>query len=76
MTWRDRLVADPNVCHGKVCVRGTRVMVAVILDNLAAGESPADIASGYGVALEDVHAAIQYAAQAVKDHYVSLPGAA
>jgi uncharacterized protein (DUF433 family) len=35
--WRDRASVDPAVCHGKVFIRGTRVMVSVILDNIAAG---------------------------------------
>jgi uncharacterized protein (DUF433 family) len=38
MTWQDRITINPSVCHGKACIRGTRVMVSVILDNLAAGE--------------------------------------
>ena len=33
MTWQDRISVDPQVCHGKACIRGTRVMVSVILDN-------------------------------------------
>ena len=33
MDWRERISADPNVCHGKVCIKGTRIMVSVILDN-------------------------------------------
>jgi uncharacterized protein (DUF433 family) len=36
MNWQDRVTVDPRVCHGKACIRGTRVMVSVILDNLAA----------------------------------------
>lgn len=36
MSWRDRITTDPNICHGKACIRGTRVMVYVVLDNLAA----------------------------------------
>ena len=35
--WRDYISFDPQVCHGKACIKGTRVMVSVILDNLAAG---------------------------------------
>ncbi|MCK6558453.1 DUF433 domain-containing protein [bacterium] len=30
---------NSNVCHGKACRRGTRIMASVILDNLAAGVS-------------------------------------
>jgi uncharacterized protein (DUF433 family) len=34
--WQERITINPAVCHGKACIRGTRVMVSVILDNLAA----------------------------------------
>ena len=37
MDWRSHITVDPGVCHGQACIRGTRVMVSVILDNLAAG---------------------------------------
>ena len=37
MDWRERITVDPAVCHGQACIKGTRVMVAVVLDNLAAG---------------------------------------
>jgi len=39
MDWRDRISADPNICHGKVCIKRTRIMVSIILDNLAGGIS-------------------------------------
>jgi len=35
MDWRGRTAVDPSVCHGKACIRGTRVQVSVVLDNLA-----------------------------------------
>ena len=62
MDWRKRISIDPNVCHGKACIKGTRFMVSVILDNLAEGESYESIMSGYQVAQEDIQAAIAYAA--------------
>lgn len=34
-----RISVDPNVCFGKPCVRGTRVWVSLIVDNLAEGLS-------------------------------------
>ncbi len=37
MDWRELIVVDPAVCHGQACVRGTRIMASVVLDNLAAG---------------------------------------
>ena len=34
MNWRDRITVDPAVCHGQACIKGTRIMAAVVLDNL------------------------------------------
>jgi len=63
MSWRDRLTSDPGICHGKVCIRGTRIFVSVILDNLAAGLSAEAIVAEYPtLEVEDVDAAISYAA--------------
>ena len=36
MTWQDYVIVDPAVCHGQACIKGTRIMVSVVLDNLAA----------------------------------------
>ncbi len=47
MNWRDRIETNPLVCHGKPCIKGTRVMVSVILDNLAAGETAEGILRSY-----------------------------
>jgi uncharacterized protein (DUF433 family) len=37
MTWRDHIDIDPAVCHGKACIKGTRILVSAVLDNLATG---------------------------------------
>ena len=64
MSWRDRISVDPNVCHGKACMKGTRIMVSVILDNLAAGEPVERILKNYPTLKpEDVQAALQYEAE-------------
>ena len=47
MDWREYITVDPNVCHGQACIAGTRVMVSVILDNLAAGLTAEEIAESY-----------------------------
>jgi uncharacterized protein (DUF433 family) len=61
--WHERITTDPNVCHGKPCIRGTRIMVSVILDNLADGLSQEEIVREYPpLTLEDVRAALAYAA--------------
>lgn len=64
--------ADQNICHGKVCIKGTRIMVSVILDNLAAGESVEEIMRGYHLDREDILAALHYAAELTRNR----PGAA
>lgn len=57
MDWRDRITSSPFVCHGKPCIRGTRVMVSVILDNLAANEAPGEILKSYpALTAEDIRA--------------------
>jgi uncharacterized protein (DUF433 family) len=62
MKWQDHITVDPAVCHGKPCIKGTRVMVSVVLDNLAAGETADQIATDYGLAATDVQAVPHYAA--------------
>ena len=74
MNWTERISVDPNICHGKACVRGTRVMVSVVLDNLAAGLSPAEIVSSYpSLRPDDVAAAIAYAAELARERIVATP---
>lgn len=73
MDWRERISVDPEVCHGKACIRGTRVMVSVVLDNLAAGEAPEAIARDYHLAADDVRAALQYAGELARESVVTLP---
>ena len=72
MNWRDRITVDPMVCHGTACIKGTRVMVSVVLDNLAAGESPGAIAQAYHLDPEDVRAALTYAAELSKERVLPL----
>jgi len=64
---------DPNVCHGQPCIRGTRVLVTVVLDALAAGLSPADIISDYPTIDESgVRAAVAYASWIAKQEIHAL----
>jgi uncharacterized protein (DUF433 family) len=74
--WQDRILFDPNVCHGRPCIKGTRVMVSVIIDNLAAGESHEAITTGYNVEEADIQAALRYAADLARDRVVALPSGA
>lgn len=41
------ITVDPNICHGKPCFRGTRIMVSTVLELLESGKSYAEIRRGY-----------------------------
>ena len=59
----ERIVVDPRVMAGKPVVRGTRIIVDLILELLAAGMSPEEVAEDYGISVDDVRAALLYAAK-------------
>jgi uncharacterized protein (DUF433 family) len=72
--WRERITINPAVCHGKACIRGTRVMVSVILDNLAAGIPHEEIVASYPSIREpDIQAALAYAAELAGEGTADLP---
>lgn len=74
MDWREHITVDPKVCHGKACFKGTRVMVSVVLDNLAAGLGPEEILRSYPSLTEEaIPAAIAYAAELARERVVGLP---
>ena len=73
MQWHEYITVDPNVCHGRACIKGTRIMVSVVLDNLAAGLTPDEILQSYpSLTLEAVRAAIAYAAELGRGGGVAL----
>ena len=68
MALPERITVDPNVCHGRSCIRGTRVMVSVIVDNVAAGLSEEEILGEYpSLQAPDIKAALAYAAQLARE---------
>ncbi len=72
--WRERISVDPAVCHGKACIRGTRIMVSVILDHVAAGvEDDAILASYPALQPEDIYASFAYAAELAREGTINLP---
>jgi len=63
-----RVSIDPKICHGKACIKGTRVLVSLILDNLAEGLSIQQILHEYPtIAKEDIQASLEYAAILAKE---------
>ena len=73
MNLLERISVDPLICHGKACIKGTRIMVSVILDNLAAGISQDEILKSYpSLKPEDIQAAIAYAAELTRERLVPV----
>ena len=60
-----RIVVDPEVRFGQPIIKGTRVPVSVLLEELAGGTEVREIAREYGVTREDIRAAIRFAAELV-----------
>ena len=69
--WNERISVDAGICHGKPCIRGTRIMVSVILDNLVQGLPVDEIVREYPpLTSDDVSAAIAYAATLVREEEI------
>jgi len=62
--WRERIVRDPDICHGKPCIKGTRIWPSTILGALASGLSQDEVTCEYEpITLDDIQATLSYAAQ-------------
>lgn len=69
----ERIAIDPQICGGRPCIRGTRVWVSLLLDNLAAGLSEDELRFEYPqLAHEDILAAIAYGAEAARERIVAV----
>jgi uncharacterized protein (DUF433 family) len=74
LEWQQRISINPQICHGKACIRGTRVMVSVIMDNLAAGVPRKELLESYSSLQElDIQAALAYAAELAREGTAELP---
>jgi len=77
MTWRERISVDPAICHGRACIKGTRIMASVVLDNLAAGIPVDELLASYpSMTADDVQAALGYAADLARERTIELPSGA
>lgn len=69
----NRISVDPEICHGKACIAGTRIPVSIILDNLANGLSRDDILKNYpSLNTADIDAALAYASLLAKESYLAI----
>ena len=66
MTYHERIEIDPSVCDGQAVIRGTRISVAAILNQLVSGESLRSIRETFpDLTDDDVRAAIEFARDSV-----------
>ena len=64
MDLAERITVDPDICHGKPCIRGLRYPVEMILELLSSGMSAEEILADYeDLEHEDILAALSFAAQ-------------
>ena len=62
MNWREHILSDPQILHGKPCIKNTRIPVALVLGYLAAGRGPAAIQREFpDLTTADVAACLDYA---------------
>lgn len=64
------IVADPEVCHGKLTFKGTRVMVSIVLEMLEAGASYDEILEAYpSLTRQHIKAALDFAAKVAEQSF-------
>jgi len=69
-----RITTDPNICFGKPCIRGTRVWVSLIVENLADGVVESELLAAYPqLKHDDIRAALAYAAEVTRERVIPLP---
>ncbi len=69
--WQDRIVITPEIHHGDPCIKGTRVLVTVVVGSLADGMTFDDIRGAYPqLTNEDIYAALAYAAEVMRQEIV------
>lgn len=69
----DRIELNPRVCDGKPVIKGTRIPVSVILEQIATGETWDTLLTGYPeLEREDIQAALLYAKASLEHSEVRL----
>lgn len=68
-----RVVADHRIMGGVPCIRGTRIPVSTVVGLLADGQSVEAILAEYPqLVVDDVRAALSFAAAAVSERRIPL----
>ena len=72
--WKEKISSRINICHGKVCIKGTRVMVSVILDCIAEGMTEEEILREYpSLKKGDVQITLLYAVSLARGEMIPYP---
>ena len=68
MILENRIEIDPEICHGKPRIKGTRIMISIILEWLEAGKTFKEIIEAYPkLSKEDLSAAVRYAREILEE---------
>jgi len=69
----NRITSNPDICHGKPCIRGLRYPVQSVLEWLAGGMTVADVLADYpDLEADDIYAALAYAARLTQTNHGEL----
>ena len=73
MVIEERMETDPEICHGKPCIKGTRIMISIILEWLEAGKTFEEIMDAYPeLSKEDLSATVRYARKLIEEEKSAL----
>lgn len=69
--WKTRISVDPNICHGQPCIKGTRIILSVIVSCIANGDPVEEILQAYpSLTKDDVQSALLYAAEMTRENVI------
>ncbi len=72
--WKERISIDPRVCHGRPCIKGTRIWVSLIVDNLAFGSTEEEVLEAFpSLTRKNIKAVLAHAAEMARERYVDIP---
>ena len=70
---QERVSIDPNVCHGQVCIKGTRIPVHQIVHMLANGDTIEGFLKEYpSLTREDILSCLEYAAELTEEQVTPI----
>lgn len=68
--WKKRIEINPDIMGGKPVIKGTRVPVEIIVGGLAGGMTAEEVCKEYRIKIEDVRAALAYAAETLSEEHL------